>query len=162
MKGCYTTNSNEVSFLGFAIQRSKYGVVVFEEAKEFNEETVDAVLMAVRGIEYQTVIYRSNPYHLTNWFPQKCYRKVMYDENILKNGSGNQLTEVDMEVYHYMSCWVNPFLHGPDKNGLMRTLKNNPLKANTEVYGLPGSESGMVFASLLSKLAINRNFVIQN
>lgn len=72
VRGCYTTNSTEVSFLGFNIQNAKYGVIVFEEAKEFDDKTVDAILVAVRGIKYQTVLYRSNPYHLNNWFPQKC------------------------------------------------------------------------------------------
>jgi hypothetical protein len=52
-----TTNSTEISFLGFVIQNAKYGVIVFEEARDFDEKTVDAVLVAVRGIKYQTVLY---------------------------------------------------------------------------------------------------------
>lgn len=93
-----------MSFLGFNIQNTKYGIIVFEEAKEFNQKTIDAVLVAVRGIRHQTVIYRSNPYMLANWFVQKCYREVMFDASILKYGLGNQFVEKEGRVYHYMNC----------------------------------------------------------
>jgi hypothetical protein len=47
-------------------------VIVFEEAREFDEETVNAILVAVRGIKNQVEIYRSNPYLLNNWFLGTC------------------------------------------------------------------------------------------
>lgn len=33
IRGCYTTNSTEVSLIGFQIQKAKYGVVVFEDPR---------------------------------------------------------------------------------------------------------------------------------
>jgi len=66
VKGCHTQTSEHISFLGFGIQSADYGVVVFEETREFDIETINAVLVAVRGIQNQIVIYRSNPYHINN------------------------------------------------------------------------------------------------
>jgi hypothetical protein len=66
IKGCYTSNSTDTPLLGFNIQDADYGIVVFEEAKEFDQKTVDSVLIAIRGIKHQVNIYRSNPYVLTN------------------------------------------------------------------------------------------------
>ena len=131
--GCYTTNSNEITLLGYDIQDAKCGEIVFEEAKEFDEKTINAVLVAVRGDRHQTVIYRSNPYLLSWWYVKKCYKEVMFDINILKHGTGNQFVEKDDKVYHYMNCWVNPFLSSANITYLKGILKNNPTLAETEI-----------------------------
>jgi hypothetical protein len=115
VKGCYTTNSTEISLLGQAIQFGKdYGIVVFEVAKEFDRKTVDAVLVAIRGIKYQTIIFRSNPYLLTNWFVQECYNNVMVDEQNMLSGVGNQLEEKQGVLYHYMRAEVNQLIDKPN------------------------------------------------
>lgn len=117
VKGCYTTNSTDISMLGQAVQYgTDYGIIVFEEAKEFDKKTIDAVLVAIRGIKYQTVIFRSNPYLLTNWFVQECYKEVMVDEKNMLEGEGNQLEEKGNTLYHYMRCTVNRFIDKPNWN----------------------------------------------
>ena len=153
VKGCYTANSTEVSLIGQFSQYGKdYGIVVFEEAKQFDKKTVDAVLVAVRGIKYQTVIFRSNPYLLTNWFVQECYRQVMVDEECMLNGTGSQIEEKDETLYHYMRADVNPLMENPSKEYLKRIKSDNPMLARTEFYGLPGTASGMVFAPVIHKI----------
>lgn len=153
VKGCYTTNSTEISLLGQAIQFGKdYGIVVFEVAKEFDRKTVDAVLVAIRGIKYQTIIFRSNPYLLTNWFVQECYNNVMVDEQNMLSGVGNQLEEKQGVLYHYMRAEVNQLIDKPNWDYLQRILKDNPRLAKTEFYGLPGAYEGMVFADIMNKI----------
>jgi hypothetical protein len=76
--------------------------VIFEEASQFDQKTVDSVLVAIRGIKYQTTIFRSNPYLLSNWFVRSCYKQVMIDEDWMLNGNGNQLEEKEGVIYHYM------------------------------------------------------------
>jgi hypothetical protein len=71
-------------------------------------------LCAIRGIKYQTSIFRSNPYLLSNWFVQECYRDVMVDEAMMLQGSGNQLEEKQETLYHYMRCDVNKFIDKPN------------------------------------------------
>lgn len=153
VKGCYTMNSTEISLLGVAVQHGKdYGIIVFEEAKEFDKKTVDAVFVAIRGIKYQTSIFRSNPYLLSNWFVQECYSNVSIDEQMMFTGSGNQLEDKGQVLYHYMRADVNQFIDKPNLDYLERIKKDNPLLARTEFYGLPGSNSGMVFAHILHKI----------
>lgn len=153
VKGCYTTNSTEISLLGQAVRYgTDYGILVFEEAREFDLETVNAVLVAIRGIKYQTTVFRSNPYHLANWYVQKCYREVNVDEGLMLEGNGNQLEEKEGILYHYMRCDVNPFIEKPSWDYLNRIKKDNPLLARTEYYGLPGSTTGLVFASLMNRI----------
>ena len=160
IKGCYTENSTEVSFLGFGIQKADYGVIVFEEARQFDEKTVNAILVAVRGIKHQVEIYRSNPYLLNTWFSQKCYKQVMYSEDTLRNGSGSQFSEVGDTIYHYMRYDVNPFNNLSNIAYLERIKRDLPSLANTEVYGLPGTSSGMVFAGIMGK--VKTTFVDQS
>lgn len=153
VKGCYTQDSNKISLLGVAVQHGKdYGVVVFEEAKEFDKKTVDAVLVAIRGIKYQTSIFRSNPYHLANWYVQECYNQVMVDEKNMLEGEGNQLEEKNDTLYHYMRADVNQFIDKPNLRYLERIKIDNPRLAKTEFYGLPGNLEGMVFADILHKI----------
>lgn len=136
VKGCYTTNSTEISALGQSIQYGRdYGIVVFEEAKQFDRETIDAVLVAIRGIKHQKMILRSNPYLLSNWFVQECYKNVMVDEKNMLEGEGNQLEEKGNTIYHYMRCTVNKFIDKPNWDYLQRIKEDNPNLAKTEYYG---------------------------
>ena len=132
--------------MGHSVQHGKdYGILVFEEAKEFDRKTVDAVLVTLRGIKYQTVILRSNPYLLTNWFVQECYKEVIVDEKNMLEGEGNQLEEKGNTLYHYMRCTVNKFIDKPNLDYLNRILKDNPNLAKTEFYGLQFLEQAAVW-----------------
>ena len=157
VKGCYTANSNDISRIGQKIQyASDYGIVIFEEAMQFDAETIERVLVAIRGIKSLTIIMRSNPYLLSNWFVQRCYREVPVNEKELLEGSGNQLEEKetaeDLNIYHYMRADVNPYIDKPNLSYLRRIKRDNPPLARTEFYGLPGSVQGMVFADCFQKI----------
>jgi hypothetical protein len=39
-----------------------HAVLIFEEAVEFEKKTILAVLEAIRGSQFKTVIYRCNPW----------------------------------------------------------------------------------------------------
>lgn len=78
-----------------------------------------------------------------------------YSEDILRNGSGNQFNTKDDKVYHYMRYDVNPFNTAANIAYLERIKRDNPSLADTEVYGLPGSASGMVFAGIMDKIQSN-------
>ena len=154
VKGCYTTNSTETTLLGMSIQNADYGIITFEEAKEFDQKTVDAVLVATRGIQSQVIIYRSNPYLLTNWFVQKCYRELKLDEDRLVSGDGNQWEVKDNKIYHYMRADINPFMSGPSKDYLERIKEDNPMKARLSSMDYQESTkewSLLIFTTTLSQ-----------
>lgn len=76
----------------------------------------------------------------------------MFDVNTLRQGSGNQFVEKDGKVFHYMNCWVNPFLSNANINYLKSVEKNNPTLAETEVYGLPGTTSAKLCRTIDKEL----------
>jgi hypothetical protein len=64
VKGCYTTNSTDIAFLGFGILSAYYGIVVFEEAREFDQKTVNAVLVAIVALNIKLLSTEATPMSL--------------------------------------------------------------------------------------------------
>ena len=67
-------------------------------------------------------------------------------------GSGNLFKQVGSEVYHYMRWDVNTKLPATQRQYLEEVRINNPQRARTVYYGLPGVHEGMVFASVVNKI----------
>lgn len=107
IKGCYVTNSSQIAMIGtHGNYQFSHAVLIFEEAVEFEKKTILAVLEAIRGSQFKTVIYRCNPWLASNWFISQCFSQVGLDEPTMLSGSGNQWVEKGKDVYHY-ARWTN-------------------------------------------------------
>lgn len=158
IKGAYVSNSNQVALVGTKGAYVSHAIVIFEEAYEFDEKTINALLEAIRGSKYKSVIFRTNPWLASNWYINSCYKKVALDERRMLEGDGNQFVELGDKVYHYARWTINPNLERPDLENLERIKENNPRRAKTVYYGLPGAYEGMVFADNIHKITTNFNF----
>ena len=118
-----------------------------------------AVKEAIRGAKYKTWIYRTNPWLLSNWYIRRCLENVPLDEHNLLQGVGNQIVESHHKIYHYARWTINPNVGQSEKDYLEDIRINNPLRAKTVYYGLPGAYEGMVFAEIVHK--IKTNFQLQ-
>lgn len=162
VKGCYTTNSNQIAFIGeTGLTMFSHGIIVFEEAFEFDEKTESAILEAIRGLKFRTIIYRTNPWFSNNWYIKRCFTSVSLNEEYLLNdeNDGNIFQEKEDKVYHYARWTINPNLEASELRYLEDIKKNNPQRAKTVYYGLPGAYEGMVFADIMHK--VNSNFVMK-
>jgi len=54
-------------------------------------------------------------------------------------GDGNQFEEVGNKVYHYARWDINPNVGASEREYLEFIKENNPIRARTVYYGLPGS-----------------------
>jgi len=73
------------------------------------------------------------------------------------NSSGNQFTEVLGRVNHYARWTINNNLKEPELEYLEWIKENNPTRARTVYYGLPGAYEGMVFAQYIKD---NKEFIL--
>lgn len=77
--GCYVTNSTQIAFIEInGLYRYSHAIIVLEEGFEFDEKTEAAIKEAIRGAKYQTWIYRSNPWLLSNWYISRCFSTVPF------------------------------------------------------------------------------------
>lgn len=158
IKGAYVSNSNQVALVGTEGAYVSHAIVIFEEAFEFDERTIAALKEAVRGSKYKTILYRTNPWLAANWYIRTRHAQVPLDEKCMLEGSGNQFQVVGKKVYHYARWTINPNLQQPEIDQLEDLRVNNPLRAKTVYYGLPGAYEGMVFADSMHKIATNFAF----
>jgi hypothetical protein len=70
-------------------------------------------------------------------------------------GSGNIFKELGRDTYHYMRWDVNTQLPQTQREYLEEVKVNNPVRARTVYYGLPGAYEGMVFAEMIHKIKTN-------
>jgi len=151
--GCYTAEGTPISKIGLkGNYQYSHCIVVLEEAFEFDTKTYHALREAIRGVDKMTWILRTNPWLASNWLIRRCFSTVPLDEEEMVTGSGNLFKQVGSEVYHYMRWDVNTKLPATQRQYLEEVRINNPQRARTVYYGLPGVHEGMVFASVVNKI----------
>ncbi len=152
-KGLAATNQKRAKLTGMAGNSMfDYVIVWFEEAYEFEEKDVLDVMEAIRGAKQILTIYSTNPWTITNWYIGRANEKVPFDESIMM-ATGNQLTIVGKKLYHYTNWRINEFLEQTDKDQLLQLEKDNPVRARVASFGLPGIETGSIYAPYIHHIS---------
>ncbi len=145
--------------LGLATGRNKdYGVIVFEECYEFNEDQINAFIEAVRGYKYFIIIYASNPWSIKNWYIAECNQTLRFDERTMRSKFQQfKFNPRTRTVNHYTSYMLNDYVSQDEKDQLTRLLRVDPVRARVSVLGMPGIAEGTVYSGYFEKIGDLRN-----
>lgn len=145
----------------------KYIVIFFEERFEFQEKDVLAIKEAVRSIdptiknvEY-LMIQVCNPWAKSSPYISYLGKYQTWDINKLKT-TGSQIGlynipvgdgKVKRTIIHYTN-WraIKEYLSESDIKGILDTWNQDPKRAPTTDFGLPGYETGAIYTDLMSNL----------
>ncbi len=140
--------------LGLKSGKNKtYGIIVFEEAYEMDEDAHHALLETIRGYKYLIIIYASNPWSIMNWYVALVSEKLPQIEAILK--TKHQQFKYDAknrELIHHTTYKLNPFVSEDEREQLEQLEIRDPNRARVSVYGMAGIAEGAVYSGYYERI----------
>lgn len=165
VSGLRIMGSDEVQLTGKSgSNKYDYQIAVAEERYEIDDASWSAVLQAIRGTEKFVEIHLANPWVLTNDFIKYCNGFLPFSLEQLRD-VGQQFAVIDREInmidgtnfkyreiFHYTNYQINYKLPQIDKVKLEVSATHDPHRANTILYGYPGSPKGGIWKWVLPKM----------
>lgn len=178
--GVIKIGANEVRVIGLdsksssAAQRAglprynnvDYVITMFEECFEFTQKQHQALRESIRHSGKEPfgylVINVCNPWALGNWYIDYCVRNQPFDEKILKE-KGSQIGFVQTKdeetgfvynaVFHYTNWRISQkYLPSHKIMEIKKYWEYDINRARVADYGLPGIETGAIYASSMYKI----------
>lgn len=165
VSGLRNRGSKEVQLTGKSgTSQYDYQIAIAEERYEITDEAWSHVQQALRGTKNYIEIHLANPWVFTNDYVSYCQEAMPFSIETLKK-DGQQFLKREMaktlmdgtkykftEVFHYSNYLVNEFIHTADKMKLELAAEHDPHRANTILYGFPGSPKGSIWKWVLPKM----------
>lgn len=165
VQGLHVMGSDEVKLTGKSGAAGfDYHIAIAEERYEIDDELWSAVLQALRGTDKFLEIHLANPWVFTNDYVRYCHEALNFDlEALIKDGQQYKVVEKSIklltgetvkykEIFHYTNYQINHYLSLADKVKLEIGAEHDPHRANTILYGYPGSPKGGIWKWVLPKM----------
>ena len=144
-----STTRKKVELAGLTRAKGKkYCILVLEECYEFSESEILDIKHAVGGYDNFITIYISNPNTLDTPYLQRIHKVFEHNENELKT-KGYQFLVKDKVIYFYNNWRINNFLSDSDIKTISDTWEIDKERAKVVDWGIPGVESGVIYANEL-------------
>lgn len=163
--GLRVRGSNEVKLTGKSgSNKFEYHIALAEERYEISDSAWGDVLQAIRGTKNFMEIHLANPWIFTNDYVKHCNDNLPFNLQQLKTNHKQFLCkeqEIKMsdgsiykykEIFHYTNYLVNDKLALIDKVKLEQAAKHDPHRANTILYGYPGTPKGSIWKWVLPQM----------
>lgn len=165
ISGLRTMGSDEVQLTGKSGSTMfEYQIAMAEERYEIPDDSWSYVLQAIRGTQNFMEIHLANPWVFTNDYVKYCNNAFPFNlEKLIKEGQQFNILEKEVklkdgtvfkykEIFHYTNYQVNHFLSQLDKVKLEIAAEHDPHRANTILYGYPGTPKGGIWKWVLPKM----------
>lgn len=165
VSGTRTMGSSEVQLTGKSgASQFDYHIAIAEERFQIDDKLWSNVQQALRGAKNYLEIHLSNPWIFTNDYVEHCNNVLPFNIDILKRDGQQFLkheTKVKLpngqelefiELFHYTNFNISENLGIEDKIRNIKAAEHDPNRADTILYGYPGSPEGSIWKWVLPKM----------